>query len=309
MDRLIRAIGCFALLASLAPLSVVGGESPVIAADATLRQLPGEYQFTEGPTADADGNVYFTDQPNNRILRWNAADDSVETWLQPSGRANGLFLTSSGKLLAAADEKNQLWSIGPDRTITVLVTDHEGVLLNGPNDIWADSHGNIYFTDPLYPREYWTRDPEMQQPGRHVYLLPAGSSQPRTILTDFEQPNGIVGSPDGRILYVSDIDAQRTYAYDLLEDGSLANKRLFCELGSDGMTVDNAGNVYLTGKGVTVFNATGEEIEHIDVPQPWTANVTFGGEHHDILFITAGTAIYGLKMKVSGVAGQVVPTQ
>ncbi|MFC1739896.1 SMP-30/gluconolactonase/LRE family protein, partial [Pseudomonadota bacterium] len=181
-------------------------------------------------------------------------------------------------------------------------TDHKGARLNGPNDIWADARGNIYFTDPLYPREYWDRDPGMLQSGRHVYLLPAGNTRPGAIITNFEQPNGIVGSLDGATLYVSDIDANRTYAYDRKEDGSITNRRLFCDLGSDGMTVDDAGNVYLTGQGVTVFSANGEQIEHIEVPQPWTANVTFGGKQHDMLFITASKAIYGLKMRVKGVA-------
>jgi gluconolactonase len=142
----------------------------------------------------------------------------------------------------------------------------------------------------------------MQQAGQHVYILPAGSTEPRAILTDFEQPNGIIGSLDGKTLYVADIGAGRTYAYDIREDGLPVNKRLFCELGSDGMTVDNKGNVYLTGKGVTVFDRDGNRIEHIAVPQDWTANVTFGGAGHDLLFITASTAIYGIRTRVKGVA-------
>lgn len=297
-----------ALLFTAVSFLVACGDSPVIEPGAALRQLPGEYRFTEGPAADADGNVYFTDQPGNRILKWHASDNTVETWMQPAGRANGLFLTASGDLLAAADEDNQLWSIGPDRAVTVLVSEHGGARLNGPNDIWADARGNIYFTDPLYPRDYWDRDPGSQQSGQHVYLLPRGRAQPEVILTGFEQPNGIVGSLDGERLYVSDIGAGRTWVYDLREDGSVTNRRLFCKLGSDGMTVDDAGNVYLTGQGVTVFNADGKEIEHIDVPGPWTANVAFGGERHDMLFITAGTAIYGLKMRVRGVPGPPGPT-
>lgn len=301
MTHAIRVCGCCVLLACGAPEPATGGDSPVIAPGAVLRQLPGEYRFTEGPTADADGNVYFTDQPNDRILRWDAGGDTVETWLQPAGRANGLFLTSNGNLLAAADEHNQLWSIAPDRTVTVLISDHAGALLNGPNDIWADARGHIWFTDPLYPRDYWERDPQTQRSGQHVYLLAAGSAQPIALLTDFEQPNGIIGAPDGATLYVSDIGARRTWAFTIQDDGSLTDRRLFCAMGSDGMTVDNTGNVYLTGQGVTVFSPAGERIEHIDVPQPWTANVTFGGRRHDLLFITASTAIYGIRMRVRGV--------
>jgi len=280
--------------------SLAADESPVIAAGATLQRLAGEYRFTEGPTADAEGNVYFTDQPNDRIVRWNAADGTVADWLMPAGRANGLFLTAEGQLLAAADEQNQLWSIAPDKSVTVVLDRQGGRLLNGPNDIWVSGRGDIYFTDPLYPRDYWQRDPATQQAGQHVYLLPAGATEARPVLTDLQQPNGIVGSLDGSTLYVSDIAAGRTYAYDIRNDGALLNKRLFCELGSDGMTTDNQGNVYLTGQGVSVFDSHGKQIEHIDVPQDWTANVTFGGKGHDLLFITASTAIYAIKMRVRG---------
>jgi len=280
---------------------LAAADSTLIAAGASLQKLAGEYQFTEGPTADKDGNVFFTDQPGDRIVRWSASDGTVEDWLKPAGRANGLFLTATGNLLAAADEHNQLWSIGPDKSIKVLLDRVGGELLNGPNDLWVSVQDDIYFTDPLYPRDYWLRDPAMQQPGQFVYLLSAGAAEPRAIITDLQQPNGIIGSLDGKILYVSDIGAGRTYAYDIREDGLPTNKRLFCELGSDGMTTDNEGNVYLTGKGVTVFDPQGLQIEHIEVPQDWTANVTFGGENHDLLFITASHAIYAVRMRVRGI--------
>jgi len=282
------------------PNFLTAAESGVVAPGATLQQLAGSYAFTEGPTADASGNVFFTDQPNDRIVRWNAADGSVEDWLKPAGRSNGLFLDDGGNLLAAADEANQLWSIGPDRTVTVLVRDYEGKFLNGPNDIWTNARGHIYFTDPLYPRDYWARDPQMQQSGQHVYMLRPGSVAPTAVITDFEKPNGIIGALDGKTLYVSDIGAQLTWAYDIREDGLPVHKRLFCEQGSDGMTVDSEGNVYLTGRGVTAFDRNGRKIDHIDVPQDWTANVTFGGKDHDLLFITASTAIYGIRMRVRG---------
>ncbi|MGK2925976.1 MAG: SMP-30/gluconolactonase/LRE family protein, partial [Lysobacterales bacterium] len=163
------------LIWTSAPATLGAGESPVLAAGATLQQLAGDYQFTEGPTADDAGNVYFTDQPNDRILRWNAADGTVEVWLQPAGRANGLFLTAGGDLIAAADQHNQLWSIAPDKSVNVLLKTQGGKLLNGPNDIWVSSRGDIYFTDPLYPRDYWSRDRGMQQTGQHVYMLAAGA--------------------------------------------------------------------------------------------------------------------------------------
>jgi gluconolactonase len=283
----------------LAP-SALRGESGIVAPGATIEKLAGEYAFTEGPVANRDGDVFFTDQPNDRIVKWSAADGSVTDWMKPAGRSNGLYFDQSGNLIACADEKNELWSITPGKEVTVLVRDIFGKLLNGPNDVWVHPKGAIYFTDPLYKRPYWQRDPASQQPGQYVYLMTAPDAVPVAVATDLEQPNGIIGTPDGKTLYVADIRAKKTYAFDIASNGTLSGKRLFCEMGSDGMTLDAQGNVYLTGKGVTVFNSKGEQIEHIEVPEPWTANVTFGGKDRKLLFITASKGIYGLKMTVAG---------
>ena len=121
---------------------------------------------------------------------------------------------------------------------------------------------------------------------------------------DLEQPNGVIGTPDGKSLYVADIRAKKTYRYKINDDGTLSDKTLFCEMGSDGMTIDNEGNVYLTGRGVTVFNPNGEKIDHIDVPEGWTANVCFGGKGMHTLFITASTGLYGVRARVKGVGSQ-----
>ena len=131
------------------------------------------------------------------------------------------------------------------------------------------------------------------------------TSAPKPVATDLKQPNGIIGTPDGKTLYVADIGAGKTYAYDMQPGGELAGKRLFCNLGSDGMTLDAEGNVYLTGKGVSVFDKAGQQIEHLDIPEGWTANVTFGGTNNDLLFITASKSIYGARLRVKG-AGRVV---
>jgi gluconolactonase len=244
--------------------------------------------------------VFFTDQPNDRVVRWDASDGSTSDWLKPSGRANGLYFDKSGNLIACADEKNELWSIAPDKTITVLLKDYDGKLLNGPNDAWVHPNGKIYFTDPLYRRQYWDRDPAMQQDGQHVYLFNPENRGLIRVATDLKQPNGIIGTPDGKKLYVADIGDRKTYSYEIAEDGSIINRKLHCELGSDGMALDNEGNLYLTGRGVTVFDKDGKQIEHIDVPERWTANVTFGGKDRDLLFISASEAVYGLKMRVKG---------
>jgi len=126
----------------------------------------------------------------------------------------------------------------------------------------------------------------------------------KRVIDDMQQPNGIIGTPDGKTLYVADIRGRQTFAYDFNPDGTLTNKRLFCEFGSDGMTIDSEGNLYLTNnRAVQVFDKTGQRIETIAVPESPT-NVAFGGKDRQLLFITARTSIYGVKTRVKGVGPQ-----
>ncbi len=288
-------------LSLLSATSLIAAESAIIAPGATLQKVADTFSFTEGPASDKDGNVYFTDQPNDRIMKWSP-DGKLSTFMQPCGRANGLSFDADGNLWACADETNALWRIHPDKTIDVVVKDYEGKLLNGPNDVWVRPGGGIYFTDPFYKRPYWNRGPK--EIPECVYYLAPNSRKLVRVIDDFKQPNGIIGTPDGKTLYVADIGGKKTYRYAIQADGSLKGKHLFCEMGSDGMTIDNEGNVYITGKGVTVFDSTGKQIEHIEVAEPWTANVCFGGKDRQTLFITASKCVYTLQMRVKGVDSQ-----
>jgi gluconolactonase len=230
-------------------------------------------------------------------------DGKLSTFLQPCGRSNGLCFDKDGNLWACADAKNELWRIDPAGKVTVVVKDYQGKLLNGPNDVWVRPGGGVYFTDPYYKRDYWKRGPKEIDVEGVYYLAPDHKTLTR-VVDDLRKPNGIIGTPDGRALYVADIGGNKTFAYDVRPDGSLANRRLFCELGSDGMTIDDAGNVYLTGRGVTVFDKAGKQIEKIAVPESWTANVCFGGPDRQTLFITASKGLYGLRMRVRGAGSQ-----
>jgi gluconolactonase len=281
------------------PVYAQGGKG-IIAPGAKVEKVAEGFRFTEGPAVDKEGNVYFTDQPNDRIWKWSL-DGNVSVFLENAGRANGLYFDNDGNLLSCSDLENEIWRITPDGKYTVLLTDYEGKKLNGPNDLWIHPGGGIYFTDPLYKRDYWTRNPEMQQDGQHLYYMSPDGKKVIRIDSELEQPNGIIGSPDGKLIYVADIRAGKTYCYDIAPDGLLKNKRLFASMGSDGMTMDEQGNIYLTGRGVTVFNPAGEQIEHIPVEAGWTANVCFGGEDMKILFITASQYLYILQMNVKGV--------
>lgn len=275
------------------------GNLIVQGAQATL--LADGFRFTEGPAADAEGNVYFTDQPNDRILKWSVDEGTLTVFHENAGRANGLYFDRNGRLLSCSDGENELWEFDMHGRHRILVAGYEGKRLNGPNDLWVHPDGGIYFTDPLYVRDYWTRTPEMQQDGEHVYHLSPDYRRLIRVTGDLKQPNGIIGSPDGKRLYVADIRAGKTYVYDIRPDATLENKRLFAAMGSDGMTIDSEGNVYLTGRGVTVFNRKGEQIAHIPVEAGWTANVCFGGKDMKTLFITATECVYTLEMNVAGV--------
>ncbi|MHC4244449.1 MAG: SMP-30/gluconolactonase/LRE family protein, partial [Planctomycetota bacterium] len=271
----------------------------IIAPGAKVKKLADGFKFTEGPAVDTHGNVFFTDQPNNRIHKWSK-DGKLSIFHDSPGRANGLYFDKKGNLLACADLDNELWSIDMQGNVKVLVKDYKGKKLNGPNDLWEDPKGGIYFTDPLYKRPYWNRGP-MEQDGKHVYYLRPNRKRLIRVTDDLVTPNGIIGSPDGKLLYVADLGDRKTYVYEIEKNGKLSNKKLFCSMGSDGMTIDNEGNVYLTGRGVTVFNSSGEKIEHIGINAGWTANVCFGGKDRHTLFITAQTSFYSLQMRVKGV--------
>lgn len=303
-ERIVQLLSkyCLILPLLLMPFIAKAEPKPVTATGAALQKLSGEFAFTEGPASDAKGNVYFTDQPNNRIMKWGV-DGKLTTFLQPSGRSNGLCFDAKGNIISCADEKNELWRIDPKGVKTVIIADFGGKLLNGPNDVWCRPDGGIYITDPYYKRPWWKRNQD-KLAIEGVYYLAPGKKQLVRVVDDMKQPNGIIGTPDGKKLYIADIGAGETYSYTINKDGSLKDKALFCKLGSDGVTIDAEGNVYLTGNGVTVFDKSGKQIENIKVPEGWTANVCFGGKDMHMLFITASKGLYSISMRVKGAGSQ-----
>ena len=271
---------------------------PVIAPGAVVEKLADGFLFTEGATCDPQGNVFFVDQPNNRIHKWSV-EGGLSTFMDPAGRANGMCFDKKGMLFVCADEKNELLEVSPDGKVTVLARTHEGHVLNGPNDVFAHPGGALYFTDPFYKRPWWEHT-EMPQSSQQVYRLSPDRKQLVRVTDNLEKPNGIIGTPDGKRLYVADMAAKKTHVYDIQTDGSLANQTLFCEMGSDGMTIDDEGNVYLTGDGVIVFDKSGRQIARIEVPEKWAANVCFGGQDRKTLFITASKGFYRVKTRFRG---------
>jgi len=280
-------------------IGYASGQTTLYDTTVTPTLVSKQFTFTEGASVDKKGNVFFTDQPNNKIWEYDT-NGKITLFLDSAGRSNGMYFDSKGNLVTCADEHDQLWSINPKGKVKVLLTDLDGKLMNGPNDIWIDNKGGIYMTDPYYQRDYWTRK-HSDLDGQKVYYMPKGSHTPIVVDADYKQPNGIVGTPDNKHLYVSDIGDNKTYRYDINPDGSLSNRILLIHQGSDGMTLDEKGNIYITGKGVTIYDPTGQKIGHITINEPWTSNLCFGGKNKDVLFMTATKAIYILQMNVKGV--------
>ena len=275
-------------------------EQNLIAKDAVVTKVATGYKFTEGPSVARDGRVFFTDQPNDKILIWNEKDNSVSTFLESTERSNGTYFNKKGELVCCADLNNRLIAFSMDKKMRVLAENWEGKHLNGPNDLWINpKNGGIYFSDPYWPRDYWEKGHSEIQDKRAVYYLQPDGVVVR-IIADFKSPNGLIGTPDGKTLYASDMGDRKIWKYDIQADGTLSNKTLFAPEGADGMTIDNLGNVYLATRGISVYSPDGKSIAKIKVPESIT-NLCFGGKKRNILFITSGTSAYILKMNVKGV--------
>lgn len=296
----------------------------LIATDAQMENLGSGYSFTEGPAVDKNGDVFFTDQPNDIIYKWNSTTGVITPFLEGTGRSNGMAFDKDGNLIACADMYGELWKIAPNGTHTVLVDNYNGKLLNGPNDVWINPvNGGMYITDPMFPRGYWDdEDPRKQGwppthseqaeegKGGHVYYLASGSNTLVRVTTQSEWdadswPNGIVGTPDGKKLYVNKWEGDNmggTWLFDINADGSLSNMRKFTDMGGDGMSMDERGNIYISnGFGVVVFDPTGKKLVTIFTGGGATNNV-FAGKDGKTLFITGPVdKANSLKMNVSGV--------
>ncbi len=263
--------------------------------------IAAQFTFTEGPAVDREGNIFFTDQPDNKIWKYDTRG-KLSVFLNKAGRSNGMHFDKKGNLITCADEKNALWSIDPKGRIQILLKNFEGHRLNGPNDLWIDTKGGVYFSDPYFQRDYWQRkSPDSLLGGENIYYLPFGSKKAIKVDGPLLKPNGLVGTPDGKFLFVSEMGKGRILKYTILKNGKLSSRRQFIQDLADGMKLDRKGNLYIAGNGITVYDPTGTKIGHIDIPQNWTSNLCFGGRDRKLLFITASSSVYTLNMKIKGV--------
>jgi gluconolactonase len=273
--------------------------------DAWVQKVSTGYRFTEGPVADPHGNIYFTDIPNARIIKYDVRERRESVFRENTNGANGLAFDSKGRLYMCEGIGRRLTRLD-DGKLEVLATLHPFAdRLNSPNDLAVDAHGGVYFTDPRYGAR---NGMEMRIEGVY-YLPPPADGKPqdgklaiRRVIDDLVRPNGIVLSPSGQTLYVADNAAKNVWAYDVKPDGSLANARVFAWVdpnangGVDGMTVDRQGNLYGAAQGaIWVWDTRGVPIHRIHIPEN-PSNCTFGGPDGDELYVTARTALYRVRL-------------
>jgi len=278
-------------------------QQSLIAPGAAVVKLADGFGFTEGPTANSKGDVYFVDDPKCKIHRWSVAEKKISVFIEESAHANGMYFDKNDNLYVCEGGTGSVVCYTPDGKRTVVANKLGARHFNKPNDLWIDPKGGIYFTDPAYGQNF-----HVVQGGEHVYyILPDRSKVIRVIEVsgkegDFVRPNGIVGTPDGKFLYVADIDGRVIYRYNIQPDGTLNGKHRFAPVSCDGMTIDEKGNIYLTDMAegdVPIYSPEGKLLERIKVPEH-PANVCFGGKDFKTLYITARTGFYSVEMNVKG---------
>ena len=286
MNKIIKSIF---IVVAVGVGTVCAGIYPDVTSE--VKQVATGFKFTEGPAVAPNGDIYFTDIPNNKIHAWSAKGN-LSTYRENSGGANGLLFDNKGNLLICEGGNRRLTLINPKGKVTILADNFKDKKLNSPNDLWIDPKGGVYFTDPRYGK----RD-NLEQNGEHVYYLPPEGGPLKRVIDDMVRPNGIVGTPDGTTIYVADHGGKKIWSYSIDNDGTLSNKKLFIKEGSDGMILDSKGNLYLTTDAVLVYNPEGKLLRRIEVPER-PANVCFGKDG-ETLFITARSSLYAIRPNIS----------
>ncbi|MSU24425.1 MAG: SMP-30/gluconolactonase/LRE family protein [Opitutus sp.] len=274
---------------------------------AKVAKLAGDLGFIEGPVwIKAGALLVFSDIPNDELKQWSATG-GVKTFRQPSQNANGNTLDREGRLVTCEHSGRRVAIQDQAGAVKTIVDSFAGKKFNSPNDVVVKSDGTLYFTDPDYGLKTnpTTKQKEgREQAGNFVYRHEPKTGQTTALVRDFVQPNGLAFSPDEKILYIADSGAPKHIRrFDVAADGSLTGGQVFCTIdvgGPDGIRVDQAGRVWSSaGDGVQIFSPAGSLIGKILVPES-PANLCFGGDDGQTLFITARKSLYAIKVAVSG---------
>ncbi len=289
--------------------------------DATLERIADGFKWLEGPVWNrAGGFLLFSDIPANSVFKWQESA-GVTLFLKPSGYSgatpfqgkepgsNGLTFDRQGRLVLCEHGDRRVARLEVDGRKTVLADRYRGKRLNSPNDLAFKSNGDLYFTDPPFGLPKAFDDPQKQLPFQGLYRL-SPDGKLTLLIKDIKAPNGIAFSPDEKTLYVTDVDPNRSawLAFDLKEDGTVSGGRVFFDAtrwrkdpfsGPDGLKIDKEGNLFgARPGGISVFAPDGTHLGSIETAAP-TSNMNWG-EDGSALYITAGTALYRIRLSTKG---------
>jgi gluconolactonase len=284
---------------------------PCANGDVRVERLHQDCRWAEGPVYVPAGRyLLWSDIPNDRILRWDETTGAVGVFRQPAGYANGGTLDGAGRLVTCEHGNRRVTRTEHDGSVTVIADRYQGKRFNSPNDVVVRSDGSIWFTDPSYgiDSDYEGHQADSEIGACHVYRVDPGTGAVRIVADDFDRPNGLAFSLDERRLYVSDTRANHLRAFDVTDDGALNGGEVFatCTVGAfDGLRLDQAGRIWTSaGDGVHCYDPDGTLIGKVRVPET-VANVTFGGQRRNHLFICATTSLYAILLSVTGAPMQV----
>lgn len=277
--------------------------------DSRLEKLYGDCRWAEGPLyVPAWRQVVWSDIPNDRLLRWDETTGAVGVLREPAGHTNGNTLDPRGRLVSCEQGNRRVTRTEHDGSLTVLAERYRGRRLNSPNDAVVRSDGTVYFSDPDYGilSDYEGHRADSEIGACHVYRLDPRTGEVHLAADGFSGPNGVVLSPDERRLYVSDSRLDEVRVFDVHEDGTLSEGRVFCACRPGGGSFDNIrfddqGRLWVAALqgGVHCYHPDGTPLGRIVVPEP-AANITFGGPRNNRMFIAATTSLYSLVMSVTG---------
>lgn len=295
------------------------GFDRLVTEDAKMEKLGTGFLFTEGPIWMRDGSLVFSDIPANTMYR-RTPDGNIAVFRKPSGfsgpewpqgafvGSNGLTLDHQGRLVICEHGNHRVTRLEPDGSLTVLAHQFDGKRLNSPNDLVYHSSGALYFTDPPYGLVGQDNDPAKELDYNGVFRLADGKLQ--LVYRDLTRPNGLAFTPDEKVLYVGNSDPARKIwmRFDVQPDGSLANGSVFFDATSlagsgvpDGMKLDVEGNLYCTGPGgILVLTPEGKHLGTIAPPEQ-PANLHWGEDDAQTLYITARTSLYRIRLAAKGI--------
>ena len=279
---------------------------PCTNGDVRIEQLHGGCRWAEGPVYVPAGRyLLWSDIPNDRILRWDETTGSVGVFRQPAGYANGGTLDAAGRVVTCEHGNRRVTRTEHDGSVTVIADRYQGKRFNSPNDVVVRSDGSIWFTDPSYgiDSDYEGYRADSEIGGCHVYRVDPSTGAVRVVADDFVRPNGLAFSLDERRLYVADSRVNHLRVFDVADDGALSGGAVFatCTVGVfDGFRLDQAGRIWTSaGDGVHCYDPDGTLIGKLRVPET-VANVVFGGQRRNHLFICATTSLYAILLSVTG---------